>query len=75
MAPQLRRGDRECVVGASGPCRKDQPHERAHDRDGVRAAADPEPSESTCTASLYGLMTKHQVADLCGVWQILAEPS
>ena len=75
MAPQLRRGDRECVVGASGPCRRDQPHERAHDRDGVRAAADPEPSESTCTASLHGLMTKHQVADLCGVWQTLAEPS
>ena len=75
MAPQLRRGDRERVVGTSGPCRRDQPHERAHDRDGVRAAADPEPSESTCTASLHGLMTKHQVADLCGVWQTLAEPS
>ena len=78
LASSVRRGGpHESTMGAS-PCSKngggrDRHDAGAHGRDGECLAADSEPFESQ-SADLQSVMTKHQVADLCEVWQQQVEP-
>lgn len=62
-------------MGARDEHGGDGPHERAHLGDGRSSSADSESSESAWYATSNGMMSRHQVADLCGVWQTLCEPS
>ena len=77
--PRHPSSDEEEIEGSPWepvmPQQGDEPHEPAHGGDGVHVAADPDASEQQCHATSQRLMNRHQIADLCGVWQTLAEPS